>query len=309
MADHARYATAADPSVGTWCRGKSSPTGRRRRLQPISAVASVRSGAEFGPCAKRARSKSDGGYDRVKHRMCGFNPSGLTSGLKVHASYLTSGLASYQASGLIQNHVLNHRRTTREAAAARARFVKSAGTTGRPNTGQRATNAHIRQPRKDETRSSNDATRKPGQSSSESCSEGPARAETPTATRTAANVWTAMASPAQRSVTRFERKTVGGGAHKGGGLTTPQCRRQTNARRLRHVNRLRRAASARIVPCRRNTDLHRTAANLGRTHYASFADLAQWTVGKRTPATHRSARRRMARAARQELADLARGDA
>ena len=58
--------------------------------------------------------------------MCGFCPSGLTSGLtvqasglKVQASYQASGLTSYQASGLIQNHVLNHRRTTREAAAAR----------------------------------------------------------------------------------------------------------------------------------------------------------------------------------------------
>ena len=56
--------------------------------------------------------------------MCGFCPSGLTSGLmvqasglKVQASYQASGLTSYQASGLIQNHVLNHRRTTREAAA------------------------------------------------------------------------------------------------------------------------------------------------------------------------------------------------
>ena len=108
MADHARYATEADV-VGTCPRGKSSPTGRRPRLQPRWAVVSGRSGAEFGPCAKRARSKSDGGYDRVKHRMFGFNPSDLTS-----------GLASYQASGLIQNHVMNHRRTTLEAAAARA---------------------------------------------------------------------------------------------------------------------------------------------------------------------------------------------
>ena len=125
-------------SAGTWCRGKSSATGRRPRLQPRWAVVSGRSGAEFGPCAKRARSKSDGGCDRAKHLTCGFNPSGLTSGLasgltvqasglKVHASYLTSGLASYQASGLIQNHVRNHRRTTREAAA-RASSVKSAGT-------------------------------------------------------------------------------------------------------------------------------------------------------------------------------------
>ena len=39
-----------------------------------------------------------------------------------------------------------------------------------------------------------------------------------------------------------------------------------------------------------------------------FADFAKWTVGKRPPATHRSARRRMARAARQELAELAKGE-
>ena len=126
-------ATPRQPtSVGTCPLGKSSATGRRRRLQPVSAVASGRSGAEFGPCAKRARSTSDGGYDRAKHRMFGFNPSGLTSGLTVHASYLTSGLASYQASGLIQNHVQNLRRTTLEAAAARAKSVRPADTPGRP---------------------------------------------------------------------------------------------------------------------------------------------------------------------------------
>ena len=197
-------------SAETWCRGKSSTTGRRRRLQPRWAVASGRSGAAFGPCAKRARSKSDGGYARVRRRMCGFCPSGLTSGLKVQASGLASYLASYQASGLIQNHVLNHRRTTLKAAA-RARSVKSAGTTGRPNTGPSATNARSQQPRKDETRSSNDATRKPGQSSSESClNRRAARAETPTARATGGCVWTARASPAQRSVTLFERKTVAG---------------------------------------------------------------------------------------------------
>ena len=40
-----------------------------------------------------------------------------------------------------------------------------------------------------------------------------------------------------------------------------------------------------------------------------FADLAaQWTVGKRTPTQHRSDRRRMARTARQKLADLAKGE-
>ena len=37
------------------------------------------------------------------------------------------------------------------------------------------------------------------------------------------------------------------------------------------------------------------------------AELAKWTVGKRTPTQHRSDRRRMARTARQELADLAEG--
>ena len=39
-----------------------------------------------------------------------------------------------------------------------------------------------------------------------------------------------------------------------------------------------------------------------------FADFAKWTVGKRTPTQHRSARRRMARTARHELADLAKGE-
>ena len=110
-----------------------------------------------------------------------------------------------------------------EGSSSRAReVVKSAGTTGRPNTGPRATNARSQQPRKDETRSSNDATRKPGQSLSVNCLEGhrpttnrrptyrPAPAETPTATATGGCVWTARASQAQRSVTRFERKTVAG---------------------------------------------------------------------------------------------------
>ena len=39
-----------------------------------------------------------------------------------------------------------------------------------------------------------------------------------------------------------------------------------------------------------------------------YADFAQWTVGKRPTATHRSDRRRLARAARQELAKLAKGE-
>ena len=102
----------------------------------------------------------------------------------------------------------------------------------------------------------------------------------------------------------------GGGVHTrggvdGGGLTTPQCRscrRQTNARRLRHVHRRNRRTTYRL-----------TAANRDRptTHRSDrrfFADLAQWTVGKRTPTQHRSDRRRMARTARQELADLAKGE-
>ena len=39
-----------------------------------------------------------------------------------------------------------------------------------------------------------------------------------------------------------------------------------------------------------------------------FADFAKWTVGKRTPTQHGSDRRRKARTARQELADLAKGE-
>ena len=38
-----------------------------------------------------------------------------------------------------------------------------------------------------------------------------------------------------------------------------------------------------------------------------YADFAKWTVGKRTPTQHGSDRRRMARTARHELADLAKG--
>ena len=40
-----------------------------------------------------------------------------------------------------------------------------------------------------------------------------------------------------------------------------------------------------------------------------FADFAKWTVGKRTRLQHRADRRRLARTARKELADLAKGDA
>ena len=39
-----------------------------------------------------------------------------------------------------------------------------------------------------------------------------------------------------------------------------------------------------------------------------YADFAKWTVGKRTPTQHGSDRRRMARTARHELADLAKGE-
>ena len=85
-----RYPTYA----GTCPRGRSSATGRRPRSQPRWAVVNGRYSAVLGLYAKRARSKSDGGYDRAKHRMCGFNPSGLASGLTVHASGLASGLAS-----------------------------------------------------------------------------------------------------------------------------------------------------------------------------------------------------------------------
>ena len=90
-----RYPTYA----GTCPRGRSSATGRRPRSQPRWAVVNGRYSAVLGLYAKRARSKSDGGYDRAKHRMCGFNPSGLTSGLTVHASGLASSLTVH-ASGL-----------------------------------------------------------------------------------------------------------------------------------------------------------------------------------------------------------------
>ena len=208
MATHARYAEPSDIRRNV-VPGESSATGRRPRLQPRWAVVSGRSGAEFGPCAKRARSKSDGGYDRAKHRTFGFNPSGLTSGLTVqmmefdvglarHASYLTSGLASYQASGLIQNHVRNLRRTTLEAAAARAKSVRPADTPGRPkpNTGPRATNANHRHPQQGHR----PPNRRPPNRRRR------ARAETATSKATGGGVWTARAGPAQRSSTLFDQR-------------------------------------------------------------------------------------------------------
>ena len=127
-------ATPRQPTyAGTCPRGKSSATGRKPRSQPRWAVVSGRSGAALGIYANQPRWKSDSGYDRAKHRMCLFNPSGLASGL--------SGLMSGLMSGLIQNHVQNHRRTTREAAAARASAASAAGAHGRPRLGRSATSA------------------------------------------------------------------------------------------------------------------------------------------------------------------------
>ena len=137
--------------------GRYSATGGRRRLQPRSAVASGRSGAAFGPCAKRGRSTSDGGCDRAKRRMCfthrrlAMSREDATRARRMAAlmSYLTSGLvsyqASYQASGLIQNHVQNYQGNQRGSTgeAPRASCVSAAGIAGliNPNTGRSAMSA------------------------------------------------------------------------------------------------------------------------------------------------------------------------
>ena len=48
---------------------------------------------------------------------------------------------------------------------------------------------------------------------------------------------------------------------------------------------------------------------LGPAKLRFKAEFAKWTVGKRTPAKHRSDRRRMGRTARKEMANLTKGDA
>ena len=114
-------------------------------------------------------------------------------------------------------------------------------------------------------------------------------------------------SAAQRDALR--EKDGGGGCTQGGGPDNPSVpetdeRAETETRQPPETRGQRPDSSV--------SPEHGSSPNGGEpgpNALRFFADLAQWTVGKRTPATHRSARRRMARAARQELADLARGDA
>ena len=96
MANHARYATEADIRRNVvpgelfcyWPQAKIAADLGCSERQVRRGVRSY---------VKRERLTLGGGCDRAKHRMFGFYPSGL---------------ASYQASGLIQNHEKNHRITT-----------------------------------------------------------------------------------------------------------------------------------------------------------------------------------------------------
>ena len=122
MANHARYAKPSDIRRNVvpgelftyWPQAKIAAAMGCSERQVRRGVRSMR---EAGTLEVRRRVRPcEASYVWVQPVLSG---SGLTvhasyqaSGLTVHASYLTSGLASYQASGLIQNHVLNHRRTT-----------------------------------------------------------------------------------------------------------------------------------------------------------------------------------------------------
>ena len=263
--------------------------------------------------------------------MCGFCPSGLTvqasglkvhasglasgltvqaSGLKVHASGLASGLASYQASGLIQNHVLNHRRTTLEAAA---RAKKKPGgtvravTTGRKDADQRATPA--------------ERTLTPSRPNRPT-SPRRARAEPPTARATGACVWTATACPAQPNVTRFGEKhgcrgeddRVGedGGVVRpaGPGIDAPPLeaiastppRAETETRQPPETRGQR--------PDRSVSPEHGSPPNggePGRTHDASSLTLPSGLSGNGPRRNTAQTVARLTRTARKELADLAKG--
>ena len=115
--------------------------------------------------------------------------------------------------------------------------------------------------------------------------------------------------PSSAQVVALREKDGGGGCTQGGGPDNPSVpetdeRAETETRQPPETRGQRPDSSV--------SPEHGSSPNGGEpgpNALRFFADLAQWTVGKRTPATHRSARRRMARAARQELADLARGDA
>ena len=59
----------------------------------------------FGPFAKRVRSKSDGVFDRVRRRMCGFNPSvsGVGSDVRSDGEGVGSDVGSGVVSGVVSH--------------------------------------------------------------------------------------------------------------------------------------------------------------------------------------------------------------
>ena len=106
-------------SAGTWPRGKSFRSGRRRRSPPRWAVAKAQSGGVFDPFAKLACSTSDSGSGRAKHRTFGFDQTGHQTGHQTgqmdgQMTLLVTLLVTRLVTGLIQNHVRNHRITTLE---------------------------------------------------------------------------------------------------------------------------------------------------------------------------------------------------
>ena len=222
--------------------------------------------------------------------MCGFCPS---DALKVQA-VRTSGLASYQASGLIQIHVLNHKRTTSRSSAARV-VCPDCGNSW-PNKAEYGTECYKcnKKPKvstwinpADEPKCTcGDAYRQSYGRRCVDCEGEP--------------------SPAQRDAVREKHGCRGVDdrvGEDGGGADNPSVP-ETETRQPPETRG--QSPDSSVSP------EHGSPPNGGEpgpNALRFFADLAQWTVGKRTPATHRSARRRMARAARQELADLARGDA
>ena len=113
-------------------------------------------------------------------------------------------------------------------------------------------------------------------------------------------------SAAQRDALR--EKDGGGGAHQGGGVDgggadNPSVP-ETETRQPSETRGQRPDSSV--------SPEHGSPPNGGEPGPNArrfFADFAKWTVGKRTRLQHGSDRRRLARTARKELADLAKGDA
>ena len=317
-------------SDGTWSRGNSSPTGRRRRLQRRWAVASGRYGAAFGPCAKRARSKSDGGYARVRRRMCGFCPSGLFrpsgwcmrpvevrsdgAGVRSESACVRSGVRSGVLSGVRshteprtepqKNHVGSSRareEETRWYCSCGNDWPKRCGSTCYP--------------------CGKDADAKPPKPADEpkACSCGTAYRQSYGRLCLDCN---GVPSPAQRDALREKHGCRGeddrvggrwgGSPASGAGDDAPPLeaiastppRAETETRQPPETRGQRPDSSV--------SPEHGSPPNGGEPGPNArrfFADFAKWTVGKRTPTQHGSDRRRLTRTARKELADLAKGDA